>query len=68
MRQASATGTAVDAYVTALPPAAVDQLPDHLARLRAAGASRLSLYHLGLAAHWRQPHLREMARTWAELG
>jgi hypothetical protein len=65
--KAAASGVPVDAYVTALPPADPDALPGHLARLRAAGASRLSLYHLGLAPRWRQQYLREMVETWVGL-
>lgn len=49
---ASAT---VDAYLTVLPPAGADAVVAHGQRLVAAGARRLSLYHLGLAAAWRQP-------------
>ncbi|MGC9669550.1 hypothetical protein ACNTMW_23735 [Planosporangium sp. 12N6] len=64
--RAAATGTPVDAYVTALPPADPDALPAHLDRLRAAGATRLSLYHLGLAPRWRQADLRRMARAWRD--
>jgi hypothetical protein len=45
----------VDAYLTVLPPADPDALVDHARRLVAAGAQRLSLYHLGLAAAERQP-------------
>jgi hypothetical protein len=63
----AATGATVDAYVTALPPAGPEALPAHLARLRAAGASRLSLYHLGLAPRWRQPHLRRLTEVWERL-
>jgi hypothetical protein len=60
-------GGPVDVYVTVLPPADPDELPAHLARLRAAGASRLSLYHLGLAPRWRLPHLRRAVETWRSL-
>jgi hypothetical protein len=45
----------VDAYLTVLPPAGADAVVAHGQRLVAAGAQRLSLYHLGLAAAWRQP-------------
>jgi hypothetical protein len=45
----------VDAYLTVLPPAGADAVVAHGKRLVAAGAQRLSLYHLGLAAAWRQP-------------
>lgn len=65
--RAAATGKPVDVYVTVLPPADPDALPGHLTRLRAAGAGRLSLYHLGLAPRWRQPYLREMVETWNDL-
>ncbi|GHJ43685.1 hypothetical protein Cs7R123_10270 [Catellatospora sp. TT07R-123] len=54
--------TTVDAYVTVLPPAHPDHLADHVARLRDAGAARLSLYHLGLAPADRQPHLATLTR------
>jgi hypothetical protein len=52
--RATAWGRAVDAYLTVLPPADPDALPEHARRLKAAGASRFSLYHLGLAPRWRQ--------------
>jgi hypothetical protein len=58
---AVATGRDVDAYVTVLAPAEPAELPAHVARLRAAGATGLSLYHLGLAPSWRQPLFREVA-------
>jgi hypothetical protein len=58
---AATSRLAVDAYVTALPPSDPDRLTDHARRLLAAGAGRLSLYHLGLAASSRQRNLREMA-------
>jgi hypothetical protein len=61
VRQAAATGVPVDAYVTVLPPADPGVLPAHVDRLRAAGASRISLYHLGLAGRGRQDLLREIA-------
>lgn len=50
----------VGAYVTAVGPQAGD-LVDHVRRLRAAGASELHLYHLGLAGPARAPLLREAA-------
>ncbi|MEU8228697.1 hypothetical protein AB0C12_03725 [Actinoplanes sp. NPDC048967] len=58
VRQAAATGLPVDAYVTVLPPVEADAVPGHVARLRAAGAARISLYHLGLAGPDRQKLLR----------
>jgi hypothetical protein len=61
VRRAAATGLPVDAYVTVLPPAEPAALPGHVARLRAAGASRISLYHLGLAGPDRQELLRTSA-------
>jgi hypothetical protein len=64
--RAAATGKPVDVYVTVLPPADPEALPGHLARLKAAGAGRLSLYHLGLAPRWRQPYLRQMVERWRE--
>jgi hypothetical protein len=54
VRQAATTGLPVDAYVTVLAPTDPDVLPEHVHRLTAAGASRISLYHLGLAPRWRQ--------------
>jgi hypothetical protein len=65
---AAETGLPVDAYVTVLPPAAPREVIPHVRRLVAAGASRLSLYHLGLAPRWRQPLLREVMEVAAELG
>ncbi len=65
--RAAAAGKPVDVYVTVLPPADPASLPAHLVRLHAAGASRLSLYHLGLAPRWRLPYLREMVETWEDL-
>jgi hypothetical protein len=58
----------VDAYVTVLPPAGPDDVVPHVRRLVAAGASRLSLYHLGLAPRWRQPLFQEVLELVAELG
>jgi hypothetical protein len=55
----------VDAYVTVLPPAEPADLPDHARRLHKAGATGVSLYHLGLAPRWRHPLLRVMARLGA---
>ncbi|NUT36830.1 MAG: hypothetical protein HOV79_27560 [Hamadaea sp.] len=54
--------TTVDAYVTVLPPARPDDLPAHVARLRDAGARRMSLYHLGLVAAERLPLLAALAK------
>jgi hypothetical protein len=54
VRQAATTGLPVDAYVTVLAPTDPDALIPHVRRLQAAGASRFSLYHLGLAPAWRQ--------------
>ncbi len=51
------TGRDVDAYVTVLPPTDPAEFPTHVTRLRDAGATGLSLYHLGLAPSWRQPLL-----------
>ncbi len=56
------TGRPVDAYVTVLPPVEATDLPDHGRRLHAAGATGVSLYHLGLASRRRHPLLRELAR------
>jgi hypothetical protein len=60
--QAATPGRPVDAYVTLLPPAQPADLAGHVRRLKEAGASRLSLYHLGLAPAWRQ----ELFATLAE--
>jgi hypothetical protein len=54
VRRAATTGLPIDAYVTVLPPADPDQLVPHVQRLKAAGATRFSLYHLGLAPRGRQ--------------
>jgi hypothetical protein len=58
VRRAASTGLPVDAYVTALPPTEPSALAGHVARLRKAGATRFSWYHLGLAARDRQELLR----------
>lgn len=58
---AAALGLPVDAYVTVLPPAAETDVLPHTDRLVAAGARRLSLYHLGLAPRWRQALFGEIA-------
>ncbi|MCM1969772.1 hypothetical protein [Streptomyces sp. G1] len=60
--QAVASGLPVNAYVTALPPADPAALPAHVRRLRAAGATRLSLYHLGLLPRERLPLLAALAK------
>lgn len=62
VRQAARHGLPVDAYVTAQPPADPGLLPAHVRRLREAGASRLSLYHLGLLAPGRLPLLARLAK------
>ena len=54
VRRAAFTRLPVDAYVTLLHPCDPDQLVPHVQRLKTAGASRFSLYHLGLAPAWRQ--------------
>lgn len=54
------TGVPVDAYVTVLPPADLDELPAHIGRIAAAGARGLNLYHLGLAP-------RHSLRVYAEI-
>ncbi|MEH0935412.1 hypothetical protein [Micromonospora psammae] len=61
--RAARTGRPVDAYVTVLPPAAPDALADHVRRLRGAGATRFSLYHLGLAPAWRQRLFVEIVKA-----
>ncbi|MFD0744290.1 hypothetical protein ACFQ1L_22555 [Phytohabitans flavus] len=58
---AAATGVPVDAYVTVLPPARPDDLPAHVDRLLAAGASGIALYHLGLAPSGGQATLAALA-------
>ncbi|WP_291412309.1 hypothetical protein [Actinophytocola sp.] len=63
--RAARTGRPVDAYVTVLPPAEPAELLDHARRLTAAGATGVSLYHLGLASGRCQPLLREIANFWA---
>jgi hypothetical protein len=63
-RAAAVVSQPIDAYVTVLPPADADRLVEHVRRLRAAGAARLSLYHLGLAPRWRQPYLRQLVEAW----
>jgi hypothetical protein len=65
---AARTGLPVDAYVTVLPPADPDALAGHVARLQAAGATRLSLYHLGLAPQWKLRLLSELAAQAAQSG
>ncbi len=54
VRQAASRGRPIDAYVTLLHPMDPDALVPHVLGLKAAGASRFSLYHLGLAPAWRQ--------------
>jgi hypothetical protein len=61
VRQAATTGLPVDAYVTVLAPTDPDALIAHVHRLKAAGAARFSLYHLGLAPAWRQELFAEIA-------
>jgi hypothetical protein len=51
---AAQTGKPVDAYVSVLHPMDPAALVPHVRDLQAAGASRFSLYHLGLAPTWRQ--------------
>lgn len=58
--RAAASGLPVDAYVTVLPPAEPSAVLPHVRRLIAAGASGISLYHLGLAPLSRQEILREI--------
>ena len=54
IRRAAGTGLPIDAYVTVLPPADPAQLLPHVQRLKTAGATGFSLYHLGLAPRGRQ--------------
>ena len=65
VRATAALGAVVDAYVSVLPPANAEALPAHVRRLREAGATRLSLYHLGLAPAGLQPLLRQLAKEFA---
>ncbi|MEV4754217.1 hypothetical protein AB0J86_03760 [Micromonospora sp. NPDC049559] len=58
--RAARTGAVVDAYVTVLPPAEPAAVVGHARRLVAAGARRLSLYHLGLAGRRRQALLADV--------
>ncbi|MGW6706534.1 hypothetical protein ACWGDE_16795 [Streptomyces sp. NPDC054956] len=60
--RAALSGLPVDAYVTAQHPADPEMLGAHVRRLRAAGASRLSLYHLGLLPPERLPLLAALAK------
>ncbi|GIH10240.1 hypothetical protein Rhe02_83070 [Rhizocola hellebori] len=62
VKATAALGAVVDAYVSVLPPADLGALPGHVRRLREAGATRLSLYHLGLAPAGLQPVLRQLAK------
>ncbi|MBT2450774.1 hypothetical protein J7F03_27620 [Streptomyces sp. ISL-43] len=62
VRRAVPLGLPVDAYVTAQRPAEPQKLGAHVRRLRAAGASRLSLYHLGLLPSERMPLLAALAK------
>jgi hypothetical protein len=64
---AAQAGVPVDAYVTVLPPADPDEVEPHVRRLVAAGASRISLYHLGLAPRWRQPLFTRVVELAASL-
>ncbi|MET0422541.1 MAG: hypothetical protein ABW046_01615 [Actinoplanes sp.] len=52
---AAAYGKPVGAYLTVLSEASAADLVRHARALVGAGASRLNLYHLGLAPAWRQP-------------
>jgi hypothetical protein len=63
--QAATTGLPIDAYVTLLPPTQPGDLADHVRRLKVAGASRLSLYHLGLAPAWRQELFATLAEAFS---
>jgi hypothetical protein len=63
----AAVASTVDSYVTVLPPVDPADLPEHARRLRAAGASRLSLYHLGLVPAWRHRALRDLVELWEKL-
>jgi hypothetical protein len=54
VEQAVRRGRPVDAYVSLLHPVDPGSLVPHVRALQAAGASRISLYHLGLAPAWRQ--------------
>jgi hypothetical protein len=54
VHQAARWEKPVEAYVSVLHPMDPAALVPHVHQLRAAGASRISLYHLGLAPAWRQ--------------
>jgi len=54
VRAAAQAGKPVDAYVSVLHPMDPAAVVPHVRDLEAAGASRFSLYHLGLAPAWRQ--------------
>ncbi|WP_457030635.1 hypothetical protein [Kitasatospora sp. P5_F3] len=66
VRSAAESGRPVDAYVTVLPPADPAELSAHVRRLRAAGAERLSLYHLGLLPARQQPLLAALAKEFRD--
>jgi hypothetical protein len=46
-----------------LPPVDLEAVVPHAVRLREAGATRFSLYRLGLAPRWRQPLLGDITRA-----
>lgn len=58
--KAAEHGRPVDAYVTVLPPTRRDAIAGHIRGLVEAGATRFSLYHLGLAPAWRQNWFSEL--------
>jgi hypothetical protein len=60
---AAKAGKPVDAYLTVLPPVDLEAVVPHAVRLREAGATRFSLYRLGLAPRWRQPLLGDITRA-----
>ncbi|MFJ8431307.1 hypothetical protein ACIQ9P_08400 [Kitasatospora sp. NPDC094019] len=68
VRRAVSRHPVVDAYVTLLAPADPALLPGHVRRLRAAGASRLSLYHLGLLPVDRLPLAAALAAEFRATG
>ncbi|WP_432499071.1 hypothetical protein [Kineococcus auxinigenes] len=64
VRTAVRAGAGVGAYVTVLGAEGGQDLPAHVAALRAAGASELHLYHLGLAGRHGHERMAAAARAW----
>ncbi|WP_337062526.1 hypothetical protein [Kineococcus sp. G2] len=68
VRAAARPGAAVGAYVTVLGSERDEDLLAHAAALRAAGASELHLYHLGLAGRRGHERMAAAVRTWRAAG